>query len=261
MNEWPLRGIAATKPLRIMVCTATLPDVSASQAAHSSGMRHDQEEEEPDLRARTVKVTPLRQNCTVLEDPDTGRAVVIDPGGDASELLQLLEGMTVDAILLTHGHFDHVGGADALRAGLEKRQSAPVAMIGPDRRDAFLLETVEDQAQAFGLYDLRNAHPDRFVEEGEVIDLPAGRFEVAHCPGHTPGHVIYISRADKLAIVGDTLFRGVVGRSDFAYGDHESLIAGIKRTLLSLPDDFIVLPGHGLPTMIGEERQNNPYLA
>ncbi|WP_122048666.1 MBL fold metallo-hydrolase [Asaia bogorensis] len=224
-------------------------------------MRHDQEEEEPDLRARTVKVTPLRQNCTVLEDPDTGRAVVVDPGGDAPEILQLLEGMTVDAILLTHGHFDHVGGADALRAGLEKRQSTPVAMIGPDRRDAFLLETVEDQAQAFGLYDLQNAHPDRFVVDGEVIELPTGTFEVAHCPGHTPGHVIYISRADKLAIVGDTLFRGVVGRSDFAYGDHESLIAGIKRTLLSLPDDFIVLPGHGLPTMIGEERQNNPYLA
>lgn len=212
------------------------------------------------MRARTVKVTPLRQNCTVLESPETGRAVVVDPGGDAPELLRLLDGMTVDAILLTHGHFDHAGGADALREGLAKRQSTPVAMIGPDKRDAFLLESVEAQAQTFGLFDLHNAHPDRFVVDGEVIDLPEISFEVAHCPGHTPGHVVYISRANKLAIVGDTLFRGVVGRSDFAYGDHDGLIAGIKRTLLSLPDDFIVLPGHGLPTTIGEERHNNPYL-
>ncbi|GBQ90190.1 MBL fold metallo-hydrolase [Asaia krungthepensis] len=212
------------------------------------------------MRARTVKVTPLRQNCTVLENPETGRAVVFDPGGDVPELLQVLEGLTVDAILLTHGHFDHAGGADALREGLARRQNAPVALIGPDKRDDFLLRSIVEQAQAFGLYDLQDAHPDRFVEDGETIALPGLTLEVAHCPGHTPGHVVFISRDDKLAIVGDTLFRGVVGRSDFAYGDHQALITGIKRSLLSLPDDFIVLPGHGLPTMIGEERQNNPFL-
>lgn len=212
------------------------------------------------LRARTVKVTPLRQNCTVLESPETGRAIVVDPGGDVQELLQILDGMTVDAILLTHGHFDHVGGADALRSGLMRRQHAPLSMIGPDRRDEFLLKSVAVQAQAFGLFDLQDACPDRYVEDGETLDFSGVRFEVAHCPGHTPGHVVYVCREDKLAIVGDTLFRGVVGRTDFPYGDHESLIAGIKRTLLSLPDDFVVLPGHGLPTTIGEERQNNPFL-
>lgn len=212
------------------------------------------------MRARTVKVTPLRQNCTVLENPETGQALVVDPGGDAPELLKILDGMTVEAILLTHGHFDHVGGADALREGLARRQTPPVRMIGPDRRDEFLLNSVTDQAQAFGLFDLHNAHPDHFVVDGEILEFSGARFEVAHCPGHTPGHVVFICHEDKLAIVGDTLFRGVVGRSDFAYGDHEGLIAGIKRTLLSLPDDYIVLPGHGLPTMIGEERQNNPFL-
>ncbi len=141
-----------------------------------------------------------------------------------------------------------------------RRQHAPLSMIGPDRRDEFLLKSVAVQAQAFGLFDLQDACPDRYVEDGETLDFSGVRFEVAHCPGHTPGHVVYVCREDKLAIVGDTLFRGVVGRTDFPYGDHESLIAGIKRTLLSLPDDFVVLPGHGLPTTIGEERQNNPFL-
>ncbi|GBQ12497.1 MBL fold metallo-hydrolase [Swaminathania salitolerans] len=212
------------------------------------------------MHARTVKVTPLRQNCTVLECRDTGHALVVDPGGDVPELLGTLEGLEVDGILLTHGHFDHVGGAEALRDALSRRQGKRVPLIGPDRRDAFLLGSVVEQAEAFGLSGLENAHPDRFVSDGETLDFPMARISVAHCPGHTPGHVVFIAHEHRIAVVGDTLFRGVVGRTDFAYGDHKALVEGIRRCLLSLDDDFIVLPGHGLPSTIGEERRSNPFL-
>lgn len=211
------------------------------------------------MRVRAVKVTPLRQNCTVLDDPQTGHAVVIDPG-NAAEVLPLLQGLHVDSILLTHGHLDHAGGARTLKRILSERQGENVAVIGPDKRDLFLLESVMDQARSFGIMDMDNITPDRFTQDGETLELLGRTFEVALVPGHTPGHVVFIDRTGGLALVGDTLFRGVVGRTDFAYGDHGALIAAIRDKLLTLPDETVVLPGHGLPTTIGEERASNPFL-
>ncbi|AOX17791.1 MBL fold metallo-hydrolase [Kozakia baliensis] len=212
------------------------------------------------MRAQTVQVTPLRQNCTILDDPATNRAIVIDPGGDVPELVRALDGLTVEAILLTHGHLDHAGGADELRRLLSEQQGERVPLIGPDIRDKFLMENIEDQAAAFGLSGFFNAHPDRYTKDGEKLRFLGEEFEVALVPGHTPGHVVFINRANRLAIVGDTLFRGVVGRTDFAYGDHNALIAAIREKLLTLPNNVTVLPGHGMPTTIIEERRNNPFL-
>ncbi|KXV27203.1 MBL fold metallo-hydrolase [Gluconobacter japonicus] len=204
-------------------------------------------------------MTPIRQNCTILWD-ERNHAIVVDPGGDVDDLLQELTGLTVDAILLTHGHLDHAGGADDLRTRLTEAQGQPVPVLGPDRRDAFLLSTIEKQAAHFGLSGMVSVVPDRFLEDGETLRLLGHDIEVRHLPGHTPGHVVFIDHASGRAIVGDTLFRRTVGRTDFAYGDSEALIAGIRRQLLSLPDETVVLCGHGMPTTIGEERRSNPFL-
>ncbi|KXV41358.1 hypothetical protein AD942_02445 [Gluconobacter japonicus] len=204
-------------------------------------------------------MTPIRQNCTILWD-ERNHAIVVDPGGDVDDLLQELTGLTVDAILLTHGHLDHAGGADDLRTRLTEAQGQPVPVLGPDRRDGFLLSTIEKQAAHFGLSGMVSVVPDRFLEDGETLRLLGHDIEVRHLPGHTPGHVVFIDHASGRAIVGDTLFRRTVGRTDFAYGDSEALIAGIRRQLLSLPDETVVLCGHGMPTTIGEERRSNPFL-
>ncbi|GAD10653.1 Zn-dependent hydrolase [Gluconobacter frateurii NBRC 103465] len=211
------------------------------------------------LNVKRVAVTPIRQNCTILWD-ERNHAIVVDPGGDVDDLLQELTGLTVDAILLTHGHLDHAGGADDLRTRLTEVQGQPVPVLGPDRRDAFLLSTIEKQAAHFGLSGMVSVVPDRFLEDGETLRLLGHDIEVRHLPGHTPGHMVFIDHASGRAIVGDTLFRRTVGRTDFAYGDSEALIAGIRRQLLSLPDETVVLCGHGMPTTIGEERRSNPFL-
>ncbi|WP_231868623.1 MBL fold metallo-hydrolase [Gluconobacter japonicus] len=211
------------------------------------------------LNVKRVAVTPIRQNCTILWD-ERNHAIVVDPGGDVDDLLQELNGLTVDAILLTHGHLDHAGGADDLRTRLTEAQGQSVSVLGPDRRDAFLLSTIEKQAAHFGLSGMVSVVPDRFLEDGETLRLLGHDIEVRHLPGHTPGHVVFIDHASGRAIVGDTLFRRTVGRTDFAYGDSEALIAGIRRQLLSLPDETVVLCGHGMPTTIGEERRSNPFL-
>ncbi|MFT8355610.1 MAG: MBL fold metallo-hydrolase [Gluconobacter japonicus] len=211
------------------------------------------------LNVKRVAVTPIRQNCTILWD-ERNHAIVVDPGGDVDDLLQELTGLTVDAILLTHGHLDHAGGADDLRTRLTEAQGQPVPVLGPDRRDAFLLSTIEKQAAHFGLSGMVSVVPDRFLEDGETLRLLGHDIEVRHLPGHTPGHVVFIDHASGRAIVGDTLFRRTVGRTDFAYGDSEALIAGIRRQLLSLPDETVVLCGHGMLTTIGEERRSNPFL-
>jgi len=214
------------------------------------------------LHLKILPVTPLRQNCSVLYDAPGGVGVVTDPGGNVESILRFIEaeGLRIDAILLTHGHGDHVGGADELREVLRARQGDEVAVIGPDRRDAFLLADARGQAERLGIMGARDVQPDRYVEDGDVLTVMGREMLVRHVPGHTPGHVVFIDPAARLALVGDTLFRGVIGRTDFSYGDHAALVDGIRAALMVLPDDVAVLPGHGMPTTIGAERDGNPYI-
>ena len=215
------------------------------------------------LKIAVVPVTPLQQNCTLITDADTGQTVVIDPGGDAERIIAALHAGKLDAIgiWLTHGHLDHAGAATELAATLNKRPGHPrVDIIGPDRRDTMLLQGIETQAAQYGMSGFRNCTPDRFLSEGETVVVGSHVFEVMHCPGHTPGHVVFVNRAAQFAQVGDVLFRGSVGRTDFPYGDHEALIRSIREKLLPLGDSMAFVCGHGATSTIGAERASNPFL-
>jgi hydroxyacylglutathione hydrolase len=208
------------------------------------------------LRGAVIPVTPFQQNCTILWDDGSKQAVVVDPGGDVDRILAAIEqtGVTVERIWLTHGHLDHAGGADELR---EKLNAVPIE--GPDRRDEFLLQGLEQQGLAYG-FAMRNVAPDRWLREGDSMALGEHRFDVLHCPGHTPGHVVFVNPAARFALVGDVLFQGSIGRTDFPYGDHAALIRAITEKLLPLGDDFSFLCGHGPGSTIGAERRSNPFL-
>jgi len=216
----------------------------------------------PQLQAAQIPVTPFQQNCTLVWDAETGRGTVIDPGGDVPRILAALEraGFQVDRILLTHGHLDHAGGAAELKRALEARQGGVVPIEGPDLRDAFLLEGLAEQGARFGIEGLENVTPDRWLTEGETVPIAGQDFAVLHLPGHTPGHVAFVSTALGIAVVGDVIFRGSVGRTDFPYGDPGALIAGIKEKLLPLGDGMRFLCGHGPGSTFGEERLSNPFL-
>jgi glyoxylase-like metal-dependent hydrolase (beta-lactamase superfamily II) len=208
------------------------------------------------LKGTVIPVTPFQQNCTVLWDHDTRQAVVVDPGGEVDRILAAIRraDVSVERIWLTHGHLDHAGGAEELR---ELLNGVPIE--GPDRRDEFLLQGLEAQGREYG-FVLRNVAPDRWLAEGDSVSLGAHRFDVLHCPGHTPGHVVYVNHAARFALVGDVLFLGSVGRTDFPYGDHAALIEAIATKLLPLGDDLAFLCGHGPGSTIGAERRSNPFL-
>jgi hydroxyacylglutathione hydrolase len=208
------------------------------------------------LQVMIVPVTPFQQNCSIIWNPDTKRGVVIDPGGDIDLIRQGIaeSGATIDRILLTHGHIDHAGAAADLKAELG------VPLEGPHIADRFLLDHLEETAAGYGLEGARNVTPDAWLQEGQQIDIAGVPFDILHCPGHSPGSVVFVNRDLKFAIVGDVLFRGSVGRSDLPGGDHATLIASIKNKLLPLGDDVAFLCGHGPASSIGEERQTNPFL-
>jgi len=212
------------------------------------------------LRVGVVTVTPFSQNCTLLWDDDTKEAVVIDPGGEVPKILAAIDAqkLNVRALWLTHGHLDHAGGAMEMRDLLAARGA--VEIVGPDRRDTMLLEGLQRQGEMFGMRGLRNVTPDRWLIEGEQVAVGPHVFDVLHCPGHTPGHVVFINRALKFGQLGDVLFQGSVGRTDFPYGDHEALIDAIKTKLLPLGDDFSFICGHGPNSTIGAERRHNPFI-
>ncbi len=216
------------------------------------------------LKAAIVPVTPFEQNCAILWDEDSRQGLVVDPGGEAERILDAIGrlGVAIERILLTHGHLDHAGGAADLQSLLRERagDSTTPPVEGPDARDAFLLDGIEAQARALGLEGLRGVKPDRWLVEGDRIHLGAHVFDVLHCPGHTPGHIAFVNHAARLAVLGDVLFQGSVGRTDFPYGDHAALIGSIRAKVLPLGDDVAFLCGHGPGSTIGAERLDNPFL-
>ncbi|MBV9783901.1 MAG: MBL fold metallo-hydrolase [Acidisphaera sp.] len=214
------------------------------------------------MKAAIIPVTPFQQNCTILWDEPSRRAVVIDPGGEVERILAAADklGVAPERILLTHGHIDHAGGAAGLKDALEARTGGPVPIEGPDDRDRFLLVALEAQNRSYGMAGVRNVRPDRWLKEGDAVDLWGHRFDVLHCPGHTPGSVVLVDRKARFAVVGDVLFQGSIGRTDFPYGDHAALIAAITEKLLPLGDDISFLCGHGPGSDLGTERRSNPFL-
>ena len=218
------------------------------------------------LQIAVIPVTMFQQNCAIVWDKDTRDCMVVDPGGEPGRIVDALNRFDLQPqmLLLTHGHLDHAGGAKALKGLIDenriKQCLAPAPLVGPDLRDTFLLNSIETQARTYGMTGLRNAEPDRFLTEGEVISLGGLRFDVLHCPGHTPGHLVFAEKTARFALVGDVLFRGSVGRTDFPYGSHEQLMESIQTKLLPLGDDMQFLCGHGEGSSIGVERRTNPFL-
>lgn len=209
------------------------------------------------LQLQVVPVTPFQQNCSVIWCDVTRRAAVVDAGGDIDRILAFVRehGLTVEKLLLTHGHIDHAGGARALADALG------VQIEGPQRAESFWLDQLPSQGTMFGFARSEPLTPERWLEEGDTVTVGEEVLDVLHCPGHTPGHVVFVSHAANLCIVGDVLFQGSIGRTDFPMGNHQQLIDAIRGKLFVLPDDMVVVPGHGPFTTIGEERRSNPFVA
>jgi hydroxyacylglutathione hydrolase len=209
------------------------------------------------IKAVIAPVTPLQQNCTIVWCTRTMKAAVIDPGGEVDRLLGAIDnqGLTVEKIWITHGHMDHAGGAAALK------DATGVPIEGPHRADKFWIDRIPESGQRYGMPGARAFTPDRWLSDGDVVNLGETEFEVLHCPGHTPGHVVLFHRQAKFAQVGDVLFQGSVGRTDFPLGDHNQLIASITGKLWPLGDDVRFVPGHGPMSTFGVERKFNPFVS
>lgn len=209
------------------------------------------------LKCSIVPVTPYQQNCSVVRCDATGRAAIVDPGGEPERILAALDKLdaTAEKIFLTHAHVDHCSAADRLRRELG------VPIEGPHRGDAFWLERLPEWCRMSGMPPVQPFEPDRWLVDGDTVHLGELRFDVLHCPGHTPGHVVFHQPAARLAWVGDVLFQGSVGRTDFPGGNADQLISSIRDKLFPLGDEVTFIPGHGPTSTFGRERQTNPYVA
>lgn len=208
------------------------------------------------LQISIIPVTEFQQHCSIVFDDQTKTAVVVDPGGEVEKIAAGVEelGVTVEAIWLTHGHLDHAGGAEAAKKIFD------VKIIGPHEADKMLLDNIEKTAMGYGLSGMFNATPDRWLEEGETLTVGEHEFEVRHCPGHAPGHVVFVNHANKIILMGDVLFKGSIGRTDLPGGDHQTLLNSIANKIMTLDDDYQFTCGHSEPSTIGVERKTNPYL-
>ncbi|MCE9678672.1 MBL fold metallo-hydrolase [Shewanella sp. AS1] len=209
------------------------------------------------MKYQIVPVTPFQQNCSIIWCEKTKMAAVVDPGGDVQRITQQLQanGLTIEKILLTHGHIDHVGGAKALS------EATGVSIIGPHKADEFWLSSLNEQSKHFGFLPVAPFTPDQYLEHGDLVTVGEQTLKVYHCPGHTPGHVVFFSEADKLAWVGDVLFKGSIGRTDFPQSSHKDLIHSITQVLWTLGRDVSFIPGHGPISNFGLEREQNPFVA
>lgn len=209
----------------------------------------------PPLKAAIVPVTAFQQNCTLLWCTETNKAALVDPGGDLPKLREAIRqtGVEVEKILVTHGHMDHCGQAGVLA----KELGVPVE--GPHEDDRFWIERLGEDGARYGMAG-EVFEPDRWLKDGDTVTVGNLVIDVIHCPGHTPGHVVFHHRPSKLAIVGDVLFQGSIGRTDFPRGDHQQLLDSITQKLWPLGDDTIFLPGHGPHSSFAQERRTNPYV-
>lgn len=209
------------------------------------------------MRYAIVPVTPFEQNCTIFWCEKTRQAVVIDPGGDVDRIRQKLddEGLTLSKILVTHGHIDHAGAVAVLAEG------AGVPIEGPHEADRFWIEGMPQQSRMFGFPAVKTFEPTRWLKDGDTVNFGEIELAVLHCPGHTPGHVVFYHPDSQLVQVGDVLFQGSIGRTDFPQGDHDTLIRSIHGKLFPLGDDVEFIPGHGPMSTVGEERRYNPFLS
>jgi len=212
---------------------------------------------QPPIRALIAPVTPLAQNCTIVWCAKTRKAAIIDPGGEVPRLLAALKehDLTLEKIWITHGHLDHAGGT----AALKDATGCPIE--GPHPDDAFWIDEMETAGARWGMPEARTFTPDRWLADGDIVTLGETQFEVRHCPGHTPGHVIFFHREARFAQVGDVLFQGSIGRTDFPRGNHQQLIDSITGKLWPLGDDVRFVPGHGPMSSFGQERLTNPFVA
>lgn len=209
------------------------------------------------LKAAILPVTPFQQNCTLLWNEDTMRGAVSDPGGDLDRIMQTVEelGITLEKVLLTHGHLDHASAAGELA------QRLGIPIEGPHRDDLFLISELPTQSAKYGFPVFDGFEPTRWLENGDTVQVGGLTFQVLHCPGHTPGHVIFFNYEARLAIVGDVLFNGSIGRTDLPRGDYNSLVDAIRGKLWPLGDDVTFVPGHGPLSTFGAERRSNPFVA
>ena len=208
------------------------------------------------FRIAIVPVTPFQQNCSIVFNDETKKGAVVDPGGDVALILEAIKqtGVTIEKILITHGHIDHAGGA------AELREKLGVQIEGPNKEDDFLLQDLPKTGAQYGMRDARVVTPDRWLVEGDVVEVAGFTFRIIEAPGHSPGSVVFFNEAERFAFMGDVLFKGSVGRTDLRRSNHQHLMDAIKTKILPLGDDVMFLPGHGEASNIGDERRSNPFI-